>query len=182
MRNNMLVLSLCFIVFSMTLLVTSIFTSPWFIVSRNVTTFYYGMSIYCINGTFSCQSIESNNIDLKMDTHLIVLKILVTFCLVMHTVWLFQIYLVRKGNIKSIVISQNITGILLPAIEITIITLFLKNVLFCEDFSISWSFYIFCRVCYICVMIFLTHAIKRFIAYENSHCTENEVFHSGFLQ
>ena len=128
-------------------------------------------------GTFSCQSIESNNIDLKMDTHLIVLKILVTFCLVMHTVLSFQIYLVRKGNIKSIVITQNITGILLPAIEITIITFFLKNVLFCEEFSISWSFYIFCRTCFICVIIFLTHAIKRFIAYENSHCIENEVFH-----
>ena len=111
MRNSMLVLSLCFIALSMALLVTSIFTSPWFIVSRNVTTFYYGMSIYCINGTFSCQSIESNNIDLKMDIHLIVLKILVTFCLVMHTVLLFQIYLVRKGNINNPVNNRHfITG------------------------------------------------------------------------
>lgn len=111
MRNSMLVLSLCFIALSMALLVTSIFTSPWFIVSRNVTTFYYGMSIYCINGTFSCQSIESNNVDLKMDIHLTVLKILVTFCLVMHTVLLFQIYLVRKGNINNPVHNRHfITG------------------------------------------------------------------------
>ena len=157
----MRVLSFWFIVFSKVLLVTFIFSSHWFIVSRNGTTVYFF-------GTFTCQGIEDNDSDLKMTTHLNVLKTLLIFCLLMHIVLIFQMYLVRKCTKKLIIITQNIPSILLLATETAIITLFLKNILFHQKFTISWSFYVFCGACFICLIIFLTHAIKSCVAYENS--------------
>ena len=152
----------------MVFLIGSMFTSRWMTISRNGTIYYYGLSLYCINGTSSCHDIENddNNSSIIIDLNL--LKILTITCLVLHIVVLFEVYVL--GKVKSqlvIYIVLDVTDGILLAVKIIIIVLFSYHIDNTIKYKTDWSFWIFIVSTLLCLFTVILTFYKTFWNYKS---------------
>lgn len=162
-------LILCsFISLSMVFLIASMLTSRWMSISRNGTIYYYGLSLYCINGASNCHNInnDDNNFSIIIDLNL--LKILTITCLVLHIVVLFEVYLLGKVKNQLIMhIVLNVTDSILLAIKIIIILLFSYHIYNTVEYKIDWSFWIFIVSTLLCLFTVILTFYKTFWNYKS---------------
>ena len=158
----------CFISSSMVFLIVSMFTSHWMNISQNGTIYYYGLSLFCINGTSSCHDIENENNNSSIIIDLNLLKILTIACLVLHIVILFQVYLLGKMKRQLVIhIVLDVTDSILLAIKIIIIVLFIYHIDNTVKYKIDWSFWIFIVSTLFCLLTVILTFYKTFWNYKS---------------
>ena len=152
----------------MVFLIGSMFTSQWMTISRNATIYYYGLSLYCIDGTSSCHDIENDDNNSSIIIDLTMLKTLTITCLVLHIVVLFEVYVL--GKVKSqlvIYIVLDVTGSILLVVKIIIIVLFSYHIDNTIKYKIDWSFWIFIVSTLLCLFTVILTFYKTFWNYKS---------------
>lgn len=146
----------CVVICSMIFLIMSMFTSHWINVSRNETMYYYGLSLYCFNGTSSCHDINDDQTRFRDKIGLDLLKILIVICLALHIILMIESYVLGKLKRQLVLyLTVIITSIALLGVKITAIALFCYHSKKTVGYNIDWSFWIFVVSAIICFYRFL---------------------------
>ena len=149
------------IICSMIFLITSMFTSHWIYVSRNETMYYYGLSLFCFNGTFICHDINDDQTRFRDKIGLDLLKILIVICLALHIILMIESYVLGRLKCQLVLyLTVIITNIALLGVKVTAITLFCYHSKKTVDYNIDWSFWIFAVSAIICLSVLILYLIR----------------------
>lgn len=151
----------CVVICSMIFLITSMFTSHWINVSRNETMYYYGLSLYCFNGTSSSHDINDDQTRFRDKIGLDLLKILIVICLALHIILMIESYVLGKLKRQLVLyLTVIITSIALLGVKITAIALFCYHSKKTVGYNIDWSFWILVVSAIICLSVLILYLIK----------------------